>query len=62
MTTTTSTRKREPRTKELCLKQQVQNYISENPEVSKKQVAAHFNISSKELSIILGKLPNVKIK
>ncbi|MBE5821164.1 MAG: hypothetical protein E7311_01070 [Clostridiales bacterium] len=49
-------RQRESRTKELPLKQRVKNYMDENPLVSKKDIANHFGISTKELSIVLGKI------
>ena len=49
-------RKREHKTKELSLKQRVRNYLTENPKASRASITKHFNISSKELTIILGKL------
>ena len=49
-------RQREPRTKELPLKYRVKTYIAENPDASKKEIADHFGISTKELSLVLAKI------
>ena len=54
--TTGRTRQREYRTKELPLKQRIKNYIAENPEATKKQVAKYFDISASRLSGILDNL------
>lgn len=56
MSTQKNSRQRESRTRELSFKQRVKNYMSENPELSKSEIADHFGITTKELSITLGKI------